>query len=196
MAARHAYCTKNKNDLIFREKLEDITCKLGNVNVVYVLSEEDDNEFASGFIDKRIIDQYLKEENTFFVSGSVEFYSYMNDVLKTFNLPKKYIRHDAFMSEIDLKSDIEEYSLTVLTQDQEHSVPCSSKETLLQTMEKYGIIVPNKCHVGECGFCRSKLISGKVKTFDESIRAADKDYNYIHPCATYPESDVIIKLPN
>lgn len=189
------YGAKNKNDLIFREKLEDITCKLEKVNLVYILSEESDNEFTNGYIDKNIIEQYLKEENSFFVCGSVGFYNYMNDVLKEFDLPKKYIRHDLFMGEIELKSD-SEYKVTVLTQDREINIICNGQETLLQAMEKNKIIVPNKCHVGECGFCRSKLISGKVKTFDEAIRASDKDYNYIHPCATYPESDIVIKLPN
>lgn len=189
------YGAKNKNDLIFREKLEDISCKLEKVNLVYILSEEDDNEFANGYIDKNFINQYLKDENSFFVSGSTSFYEYMNDVLKEFQLPKKYIRHDAFLGEIDLKSN-NEYNLTILTKDDEISIICYGEETLLQAMEKNRIIAPSKCHVGECGFCRSKLVSGKVKTFDENIRAADKDYNYIHPCCTYPESDIIIKLPN
>ena len=189
------YGEKTKNDLLFREKLEDITCKLKNVNLVYILSDESDNEFVSGFIDKDIIKQHMKEDNSFFVSGSVPFYSYINDILKEFNLPKKYIRHDVFMGEIELKQN-NEFNLTILTKDKEYQVTCYGKETLLQAMEKNGIISPSKCHVGECGFCRSKLVSGKVKTFDEHIRAADKTYNYIHPCATYPESDVIIKLPN
>lgn len=189
------YGAKTKNDLIFREQLENITCKLPGVNLVYVLSEENDNEFQKGFIDKIIIDQYLKEENTFFVCGSLDFYNYMNEVLKKYNYPKKYIRHDMFMGIIDLKSN-EEYKVTVLTNDQEIKIKCCGEQTLLAAMEENGIIAPNKCHVGECGFCRSKLISGKVKTFDEHIRSIDKKFNYIHPCATYPESDVIIKLPN
>ena len=62
-------------------------------------------------------------------------------------------------------------------------------------MEKNGINAPSKCHVGECGFCRSKLKSGKVKTFDGTIRTADKEYEFIHPCASFPESDVVIELP-
>jgi len=189
------YGAKTKNDLIFRERLEDITCKLPNVNLVYILSEENDNEFEKGFIDKIIIDQYLKEENSFFVSGSTEFYTYMNEVLKKYNYPKKYIRHDAFMGEIDLKSN-NEYKIIVISGDKEYKIKCRGKQTLLSAMEENGIKVESKCHVGECGFCRSKLVSGKVKTFDEHIRAMDKKYNYIHPCATYPESDIIIKLPN
>ena len=189
------YGAKTKNDLIFRERLEDITCKLPNVNLVYILSEENDNEFQNGFIDKNTIDKYLKDENSFFVCGSTEFYFYMNEELKKYNYPNKYIRHDMFMGHIELKSN-EEYKVTVITDNKEVKIKCRGKQTLLSAMEENGIKTLSKCHVGECGFCRSKLISGKVKTFDEHIRAMDKKHNYIHPCATYPESDVIIKLPN
>ena len=189
------YGEETKDNLIFREKLEDITCKCEKVNVIYVLSEEDDNEFITGYIDKEVIEKYMKEENTFFVCGSLNFYSYINDVLLEFNLPNKYVRHDLFMGSIDLKSN-SIYKVTVLTKDQEFFLTCRGKQTLLQAMEEEGILLKSHCHVGECGFCRSKLISGKVKTFDENIRVSDKEYNYIHPCATYPESDVVIKLPN
>lgn len=188
------YCAKTKNDLIFRETLEDIICKLKNVNLVYILSEEDDNEFINGVVDKPIIESYMKEENSFFISGSVSFYSYMNTILKEFDLPKKYIRHEAFMGKMELKENTE-FQLTVITNNKEYKMKCNSRNTLLQTMEKNGIVTLSRCHVGECGFCRSKLISGKVKTFDENIRSSDKTYNYIHPCVTYPESDVILELP-
>ncbi len=87
------------------------------------------------------------------------------------------------------------YNLTILARGQEVNIPCCARETLLYAMEKNGINAPSKCHVGECGFCRSKLKSGKVKTFDGTIRTADKEYEFIHPCASFPESDVVIELP-
>ncbi len=189
------YAGKTKNDLIFREKLDNIICKLEKVNVIYILSEENDNEFLNGLIDKEIIEQYKKEYNSFFVCGSLNFYAYINEILKEFNLPKKYIRHGLFMGEIEL-DNYNEYKLTVLTDSEEFHLKCNEKKTLLQTMEESGIIVPNKCHVGECGYCRSKLISGKIKTFDENIRAANEIHNYIHPCCSFPLSDITIKLTN
>ncbi len=189
------YKAKTKDDLLFREKLDDIICKMENVNVVYVLSEEDDNEFLSGDIDEDLIRQYSTEETSYFVSGSPDFYSHINEVLKNLDIPKKFVRHDLFKGEIELKSN-EEYLLTVISDEREYSLKCHGKETLLQAIEKSGIDIKSGCHVGVCGLCRSKLISGKVKTIDENLRAIDKSYNYIHPCITYPESDVILKLPN
>lgn len=188
------YGVKSKSDIIFREKLEEITSKTENVKLAYVMVVDDDTEFASSFIDKELLDKYLEEENSFFVCGPNSIYERMNEVLKEYNIPIKYIRHDAFKNEIEINRE-EEYNLKILTHNEEINIKCYSTETLLDSMEKSGVIAPSRCHVGECGFCRSKLVSGKVKTFNDTLRAADKEYNYIHPCSSYPESDIILKLP-
>lgn len=189
------YGAKSKEDLIFYNRLEELakTCK--KFKVIYILSQEIETDFETGFIEKELIDKYMEEENTFFVCGPIEMYKSLNEELKQYNLPLKYIHHDLFMSEIDLKED-KDFELTILTHDKKLRISCNGHETLLQAMEKNGVLAPNKCHVGECGFCRSKLVSGKVKTFDSDIRSADKNFNYVHPCCTYPESDVVLKLPN
>ena len=188
------YGVKSKSDIIFRSRLEEITSKTNKVKLAYVMVVDDDSEFASSFIDKELIDKYLDTENSFFVCGPNSIYERMNEVLKGYNIPIKYVRYDAFLSEIEIYKE-EEYNLKILTHNTEINVKCNGKETLLDSMEKNGVIAPSRCHVGECGFCRSKLISGKIKTFDDSIRAGDKNFNYIHPCSSYPESDVILKLP-
>jgi len=188
------YGVKSKSDIIYRERLEEITSKTDKVKLAYVMVVDDDTEFASSFIDRELLDKYIEEENSFFVCGPVSIYERMNEVLKEYNLPIKYIRHDAFMSEMEIYKE-EEYNVKILTHNEEINIKCNGKETLLAAMEKNGVIAPSRCHVGTCGFCRSKLISGKVKTFNDTLRIADREYNYIHPCSSYPESDVVLKLP-
>lgn len=189
------YGAKNKNDLIFKDRFDVIMKKCKKVKVVYILSEEEKEGYEFGYIDERFIDPFYQKETSFFVCGPIELYKHINQVLKYYDIEQKYIRHDAFMSEIDLESD-EEYNLTVLTQNEEVKMKCNGKETLLASMERFGIITPSRCHVGECGFCRSKLVSGKVKTFNDDVRIGDKNITYIHPCSSYPESDIVLKLPN
>lgn len=189
------YGAKTSKDLIFKEKLENIVSKTKKVKLVCILSEEVNDKFKTGFIEKDLIDSYLQEENSFFVCGPTALYDHMNEILKNYELEKKYIRHDLFMGEIDLKST-EDYNLTVITHGKEIKMECNGQETILSAIEKSGIVAPSKCHVGECGFCRSRLRRGKVKMIDGSLREADKDYNYIHPCVTFPESDIVIEIPN
>ena len=76
-------------------------------------------------------------------------------------------------------------------------VPALVTESLIIAMERAKLAPPSKCRSGECGFCRSLLISGDVyiNPISDWRRAADKKFGYIHPCSSYPLSDIEIKVP-
>ncbi len=59
------------------------------------------------------------------------------------------------------------------------------------------MILDSRCRSGECGICRSKLVSGDVFVLpdNDGRREADRDLGYIHPCSTYPLSDVVMIIP-
>jgi ferredoxin len=61
-------------------------------------------------------------------------------------------------------------------------------------MEQAGIKAPSSCRVGVCGFCRSVLLEGKIKMIGSNMNKAVLDNDYIHPCVTYPESDIVLRL--
>ncbi|MBT3319579.1 MAG: 2Fe-2S iron-sulfur cluster binding domain-containing protein [Clostridia bacterium] len=64
-------------------------------------------------------------------------------------------------------------------------------------IERAKVAAPSKCRTGECGYCRSRLISGDVFIPEDTDgrRAADKIHGYIHPCASFPISDIVIEIP-
>ena len=65
----------------------------------------------------------------------------------------------------------------------------------LRELEKAGVVVPSLCRSGECSTCRTKLISGTVfHPGTELLRKADMRFGYIHPCVTYPVSDISILI--
>ena len=60
-------------------------------------------------------------------------------------------------------------------------------------MERAVLSVPSSCRTGGCGFCHSKLVSGKFSIAGaDKRRLADVKFGYIHPCVTYPDSDMEI----
>lgn len=69
--------------------------------------------------------------------------------------------------------------------------------TILQSLEKHGIAAPAHCRSGECGWCHSLLLSGEVycPKHLEHRREADLDFGYIHPCCTFPLSDIAVEVP-
>ena len=76
-------------------------------------------------------------------------------------------------------------------------IPAQAKETVLVAMERANLAPPSKCRSGECGFCRSLLVSGEVYVSQEQDRrrAADKQFNYFHPCTSWPITDLEIRAP-
>ena len=76
------------------------------------------------------------------------------------------------------------------------TVPADARETVLTALERAGLKVPAKCRAGGCGFCHSKLVSGSFSVAGaDKRRIADKKFGYIHPCCSYPDSDMELIVP-
>lgn len=188
------YGAKTEQDIIFKKELDELVANNNCLKVEYVLSEEKRINYEYGFIDKEKILKENPLSKSIFVCGPTAMYESLNTILKELDIPNKYIRHEIYTT---TPSDLGvlEHQLHIKTLDKIITIPCYENKTLLSSMEKYGINAPAHCTVGVCGFCRSKLINGKVKTESSSNRMADVKQNYLHPCVTYPMSDITIELP-
>jgi ferredoxin len=71
-----------------------------------------------------------------------------------------------------------------------------ASESIAAALERAGLRIHTACRSGSCGVCRIKVISGEyyVNPENDGRRGADKDFNYVHACSTYPLSDLCIKL--
>ena len=118
------------------------------------------------------------------------------DIAKLTEKEKKYIRFEVFSSGRKAEDEPKEYNITVINRGDEAVIKASSSETVLCAFERAGIEVPARCHTGECGFCRSKLVSGKVyiPEGEDKRRVADMQFDFIHPCCCYPESDLVVRI--
>ena len=69
-----------------------------------------------------------------------------------------------------------------------------SDETILVSVEKAGLRPAARCRSGLCGFCRSMVVSGEFKLATDvtGVRKMDSRLGFIHPCCTYPASDMEI----
>jgi ferredoxin len=77
----------------------------------------------------------------------------------------------------------------------EQSIQAPAGEPLLNSLERYGIVVPALCRAGECSACRAKLLSGRVyQPAHTGLRESDRAHGYIHACVSYPLEDLRIRL--
>lgn len=186
------YSEKKGSDFLFKEELQEITDKTNKIKVHFVLSEEQEEGCLSGFVSTdKINPYYIEGKTTFFISGSEGLLKYLDKELEQFQLPQKYIRYDAFLPVCNIRR-IVKYTLGIYINGEKFEIPCYNNKTIMRSIEEGGIFIPSKCHVGSCGFCRSELVKGEVKIVNDKRTNVDKKYNYIHPCCTYPLSDIEI----
>ena len=153
-----------------------------------------------------LIRKYAPEgEYSVCMCGPQAMYDFVDKEVEKLKLRRKFVRPDVFAeyhnpdknADYPVKAIGSKFKLNVIIRDEKYEVECDANETILNAIERAGIPAPAKCRSGVCGSCHSRLIDGKVyvpKSVD-GRRLADYDYGYVHPCCTFPLSDVTIDVP-
>ncbi len=202
------YGSRNYANILFREELEALAAKCDKIKVVHVLSDESNSidGVEKGFITAELIKKYAPENEPYsvFLCGPQQMYEFVDKELEKIGLPKKYIRHEMFgefhnpATQPDYPAGVpEKVKITVTIQDKTYIIFGNSADSVMQTIEKNGLAVPARCRSGECGFCHSHLISGEVYVPKhlEYRRLADYKFGCIHPCCSFPLTDLEINVP-
>ena len=187
------YSVRTYDDIIFKREIEEINKKKKNVQFVITLTREEKEGYLNGHLTKEMLEPYIKEFNTVLMCGPKELYRSMNEILNEFNIPRKSVHYENFFVEYE-PIEKKEYKLKVVMKDKVEEITCKNDETLLVAMERAGIKAPSLCRVGECGYCRSILLDGKVKMIGASLKKAEAENDYIHPCVSFPDSDIVLRL--
>lgn len=196
------YGTKTKEEAIFQEEFEELAKQSNKFKLVNVLSDEEAEGVEHGFITAELIKKYAPEEYSIFMCGPKAMINFVDKEIETLNLRKKYVRHELFgeyfnpEKEADYPKEVAPtFNITVRIAGKEYTIKANANDSILRSLEKNGIKTSSRCRSGECGWCHSQLISGEVyipKTVD-GRREADYIYGYIHPCCTFPLSDLVIE---
>ena len=187
------YGARTRKDLLIDYK--DITSS--KIKLVVVLSEEQVEGYEHGFITKELLEKYLPSEYSVFMCGPDAMYKFVRGEFEKLGVNKYSIRQEHNSIGARVVENPRTFTLTVHMRDEIYTIPALENETLLSAMERAGLRAPSRCKSGSCGFCHSRLIKGEyfVKKEHESRRLADFKFGFIHPCCTYPESDMEIDVP-
>ena len=190
------YGARDEAHLAYKPELDELAGK--GLRVVYVLSDEDKPGYAHGFVTAALLEQYVDiRQATFFLCGPKAMYDFVDAQLAPYGLPVKAVRRDATCCG-DLPLDAPKtFRLTARIRDQVYTLEAAENETLLTALERAGVPAPSKCRAGGCGYCHSKWLSGTFRIAEgrDGRREADRKFGWIHPCVTYPLSDMEIELP-
>lgn len=201
------YGSRTENDILFKEEFDRIQEITDKVRVVHVLSDEEKPGYEHGFISADLIKKYAPEDDySIFMCGPAGMYAFLDREIGKLRLERKWIRHE-LQGEIHEPKTLADYpkdrevesvvSMTVVRCGEETSFPVSTEDTILQSLEKHGVAAPAHCRSGECGYCHSLLLKGDVYSPKqmEHRREADFRFGYVHPCCTFPLTDITIDVP-
>ena len=202
------YGSRDESTILFKKELDGIASVCPKVKVIYVLSEsKKDDGYEHGFLTAELIRRYAPENEPYsvFLCGPEAMYRFAEKEIDALGLEHKYIRRELLgvTKEVWEQPGYPEdcrgksFRLTVRQGGVETVCTANADEPILVAIERAGITAPSRCRSGECGWCRSKLLSGTVYVPEETDgrRYADKQHDYIHPCAAFPTSDVIVEVP-
>lgn len=196
---------RTEDSILFKDELEELAASCDKIKIAHVLSDEDKEYYEHGFITADLIKRLAPEEYSVFVCGPRAMYRFLKSELPKLELPEKYIRREIMGVAKDI-SEIPGYpedaagkcfTLTIRQGPNEYTIPANSEESILVAIERAGIVAPSRCRAGECGWCRSKVISGDyfAPEENESRRYSDRATDNIHPCVTFPVGDMVIEVP-
>ena len=189
------YGVNSLKDVILKDELDELTKTCDKVKVVYVVCNETVEGCETGFITADIIKKYAPSDKPYsvFVSGPNAMFDFLAGEFKKLNLPNKYIRLEKSPETLSLGN--KEFNLVVHMEDQTFNLIAKQNETVLNALERNDVLIRSKCHLGGCGFCRSKIIKGEIQTTKLNKQAdIDKKFGYFHPCCSYPMSDLEIEV--
>ena len=179
--------SRTEDGIVYKKELDEVCAACDKVHVVHVLSDEEKPGYEHGFITAELIKKYGGEEYSVFMCGPQAMYNFLDGEIAKLGLRRKFVRRELFgmikdpWNQPGYPEDIrgKTFNLKVIQCGREYDITASADEPLLTSIERAGIV--GKVFVPE-------------KT--DGRRRADIEFGYIHPCASFPMSDIVLDVPN
>jgi ferredoxin-NADP reductase len=198
------YGSRDPEDMIFQEELEERAKRHGNFTFIPVISEPPSSYSGhTGFIKAALMEELLGDVKAtmFYVCGPEEMYKFCLPELDKLGVPKRRVRQEVFGPPKDITLEAGwpsgvtgDHTFELQIRGGE-TIPARAGEPLMISLERAGITIPTSCRSGECSLCRTKLLSGEVfQPRGVKVRKSDRQFGYMHACMAYPLKNLEILL--
>lgn len=198
------YGSRTPDDVIYGDELAQLAAQHPNFRYTLVISEPPPGYTGlTGLLDARLIREQIGDVTgkTFYLCGPQVMYDFCLAALHELGVPEYKIRRELYGPPADVtKEPGWPAGLTATTIFQvevvgQKVIPAPAGEPLINSLERHGVVVPAVCRSGACSACRTRLLAGRVFMPEQTgLRESDRQCGYIHPCVTYPLSDLRIRL--
>jgi ferredoxin-NADP reductase len=191
------YCVRTEQDVFFKNELAALQGLSSKFRYVLVLSQPSYGWTGwQGRLRREILEREIEKplESTFFLCGPPAFMELGRALLKDMAVEPSRILQESFGGAVGVGHSASGDGL-LQVKFSRSGVTCnmSPDETLLQSSERDGVLIPSGCREGRCGTCATKLLSGNVHMErEEALNDELRSQGYILPCVSRPLSDITL----
>lgn len=209
------YSNRKIETIIFKDELVQLEREYpGRLKVLHVITDDGtvsrDNPqvFVKGQLNRLIVRKIVKSlleevrlETEFYVCGPQGFMALMGETINSLNIDNRLIFKEHFYVSNEKESNADFNNLplrkvAILWKAKENIVTVPGGSSILNAAAMAGLELPHSCTEGQCGVCRSLLLTGNVKMkknhilSDEELKAGQ-----VLLCQGYPLSDDVLLKP-
>ncbi|HLK69310.1 MAG TPA: photosystem P840 reaction-center cytochrome c-551 [Bryobacteraceae bacterium] len=189
------YCVRTANDIMFRRELDDLQRNLKNFRYEVLLSKPDpDWAGARGHVHRGWIQAAVPDvkSRTFFLCGPPPFMSAARTILQELGVEAGRIRQETFGGAgAELQSRPASSGLVVEFARSGKTCAIGEGQTLLQVAMENGVEIPSACRQGQCGTCKTRLLSGEVRmSAEQGLDPESKSRGFVLTCVGHAAGDV------
>ncbi len=198
------YGSRVPEDVIYGEELTELAGRHANFNYSLVISEPPPGyDGLAGFLDVDLIQKQVGDVKgkTFYICGPNVMYDFCLTALEQLGVPSYKIKRELYGPPDDVTKEpgwpegLSRDAMFDVEVVGHKVVSAPAGEPLMNTLERYDIVVPAICRSGACSACRTKLLSGRVfQPAHTGLRESDREHGYIHACVSYPLGNLRIRL--
>jgi ferredoxin-NADP reductase len=198
------YGSRVPDDVIYGDELAELAANHPDFHYSLVISEPPwSYEGLTGFLSADLIREQIGglAGKTFYVCGPNVMYSFCLAALTELGVPRHKIKRELYGPPDDVTQEpgwpegLSAHTIFSVEVEGRETIQAPAGEPLLNSLERYGIVVPAVCRAGECSACRTRLLSGQVfMPAHTGLRESDRQHGYIHACVAYPLTDLQVRL--
>jgi len=203
---RLLYANRDRDAVIFRDELDALAAAHADrFELAHRLDVEE------GFIDASVVRDFVGDQldADFYVCGPGPFMDVVERTLEELGVPAGHFFIERFVSLSDegasegvaveaIEGDAAPATITVRLDGQEHEVPYSAGQTVLEAVRAAGLEPPFACEEGYCSCCMARVTTGEVRMRTNDALDEDQvEEHWVLTCQSVPRSDVLtIEYPD
>ena len=191
------YTARTEADVAFRDVLSLLARRAPGVRVAVALSRGEPRPgFLSGRMDASRIARFVPdpEKAIHLICGPAPMIESLREALAGLGVPPDRVRFEAFEAAVASASEEagDGTPRAVRLARSGRTVSVESATNLLDAAEAAGAAIDSMCRAGNCGTCRTRLLSGKVHDSGTALSADERANGWILPCVARASEDCVL----